>query len=379
MHSSRRTLELLIISCCLAVAVLGCDKLKGGGEEEGAPGASPENEMGRPLADLELPVSLRTSDPAPSNPYKVESTTEQLRLDGEPVANLDKGFVDEKEQQNGIITKLAEKMRSPSRSSVALRLQANMPYETVALILNTAKQAGARDAAIQVRKTGAATDSNTGWLNASGYLMSSKADDVPAFTATKVRGWNDFTDNWQSIYEGCRTAASRSCAYVNENFATGGTLRQELMSSGRGININFFRRGLTPEQEAEEEIKRAAHLAAKKEDFLQGRITEEEMIEVLMLGDPSTYALFQFRYQEALKSPSALTQTMASMCHGERCGIVVTADKISPLLRVVSMMGAAFPDGTPSPEYAFEMSWTERPKPKELAEFIERQMQLSAH
>ena len=160
---------------------------------------------------------------------------------------------------------------------------------------------------------------------------------------------------------------------MNTNVAIGGTLKIELFASGRGINIDFFRRGLTPVQEADEEKMRAQVLARKKEDFLQGRITHDEMVEAILLGDPSTYALFQFRYQEGLKSPSALTKTMAPMCHKERCGMVLTADAITPMLNVLSMIGAAFPDGTPMPAFAFEMPWTERPKPAVLSEWIAQQ------
>jgi len=98
-----------------------------------------------------------------------------------------------------------------------------------------------------------------------------------------------------------------------------------------------------------------------------------DTVEALLLGDPSTYALFQFRYQEALKAPSALSKTMAPICQTERCGVVVTADPISPLVNVLRMLGAAFPDGTPSPALAFEMPWTERPKPAVLSEWIAQQ------
>src|SRR5262249_19750588 len=126
-------------------------------------------------------------------------------------------------------------------------------------------------------------------------------------------------------------------------------------------------------EEGQEDKVRSQILAKKKEDFLQGRITHDEMVEILWLGDPSTYALFQFRYQEALKQGSALSKTMAPMCHNERCGMVLTADVITPIVNIVSMIGAAFPDGTQMPACAIEAPWTERPKPAVLAEFIARQ------
>jgi hypothetical protein len=87
------------------------------------------------------------------------------------------------------------------------------------------------------------------------------------------------------------------------------------------------------------------------------------LVEILLLGEPSEYALFQFRYQEALKKTgSAIGATIAPLCGSTRCGILISADRFTPIVRVTSMMGAAFPDGRQAPAYAFEMPWTPRPK-----------------
>jgi hypothetical protein len=367
---SNRLTRSACLLCSLALAA-GCSLING---EKEAPGASAADEVGRPLPDFELPVSLRLQDPAPTDARQIEATDEQLRIDGEPVVALAKGRVAAVDQTDGIIPKLEQRLRSPQRSTLALRLQANLPYETAALVLNTARKAGVSNAAFQVREIG--EGKKTGWLAVNGYAMSSKADDVPAIANVQGKTWNDFTDQWQPVFDGCRTAPNANCAYVNDNVAIGGTLKIELMASGRGININFFRRGLTREQELDEEKMRERLLSAKKEDFLQGRITHDEMVETLLLGDPSTYALFQFRYQEALKRPSALTKTMAPVCHKEKCGVVVSADPISHMLNVVTMIAAAFPDGTTLPAMAFEQPWTERPKPAVLSEWIEQQSKL---
>lgn len=364
--------RLTVVAALLALGS-ACDEKSG---DELPPGATAADEVGRPLNDMELPVSLRNQDSAPAGAAQVEATTEQLRIDGAVVVPLEKGRVAEADQKDGTIPKLADKLRSPARGSVALRLAANLPYETAALVLNTAKQVGIHNAALQVRKTGASPE--TGWLSLPGFVMSSKADDVVQIPGTEERSWNDFTDNWQAVYDACREARTGSCAYVNPNFAKGGTLRIELMTSERGVNVNFFRRGLTPAQEKEEEKKLTAQLNAKKEDFLQGRITEEEMIEALLLGDPSTYALFQFRYQEALTNPSPLQNTMAPMCQGKKCGVVMVAHNTSPMVRVTSLLGAAFPDGTPAPAIAFEMPWTKKTPPADLAEFIAEQQAKEA-
>ena len=367
------TLCLRTVPTVLCLALAGCSLL-GKEEQKLPPGATAENEPGRPLGDIELPVSLRNKDSAPGNPRVVEATDEQLRLDGAVVVPLERGRVGKANVADGTIPKLDQMLRSTTASTVALRLQANLPYETLALVLNTAKKAGIHNAAFAVRQTG--EGKTVGWLNADGFVMSSKAEDLPPITAVQFKSWNAFTDEWQPVFDGCRTAPNGNCAYVNANVAQGGTLKIELFASGRGINIDFFRRGLSPAQEADEEKMRGQVLARKKEDFLQGRITHDEMVEAILLGDPSTYALFQFRYQEALKSPSALTKTMAPMCHAEKCAVLVTGDPVVATLNVISMIGAAFPDGTPAPAFAFEQSWTEKPKPAVLADFIAQQQAL---
>ena len=296
-----------------------------------------------------------------------------MRVDGTAVATLERGEVADADHANGIIPGLQGKLRG--RSAVALRMQANLPYETVALVMNTAKQSGIHDVRFQVRPVGG-DGAKTGWLDLGRFQMTSKAEALPEIPGTKSRSWNEFTEKWQEIFDGCRSARTGNCAYVTDNFAEGGVLRLELMASGRGINVNFFRRGLSPEAEAEEETKRAAHVARKKEDFLAGRITEEEMVEVLLLGRPATYALFQFRYQEALSERSPITATVEPVCRSKECGVVVTADRFTRFVNLLSLIGAAFPDGTPMPGLAFEQPWTERPKPADLEAFIERQKAL---
>jgi hypothetical protein len=308
-----------------------------------------------------LPVSLRNSDSAPGDARTVEATTEQLRIDGAPVIALDNGKVKDGDVSDGVITKLASTLSSPSRSTIALRLQANIPYDTMALVLNTAAKAGMHNAAIQVRGTGEST--KLGWLVVNNFVMTARADDIPDFGALKPHGWNDFTEKWQEIHDACRTSSSGNCAYVNENFASGGTLKIELLASGRGLNIDFFRRGLTDAQQREEYEKRAKYVASKKEDYLQGRLSHDELVEILLLGEPSEYALFQFRYQEALKKDhSAISATLAPLCSQTRCGIVLSSDRFTPIVRMTSLIGAAFPDGTQAPAFAFEMPWTPRPK-----------------
>jgi hypothetical protein len=357
MKSPRSVLHLwLCIGPCLAALLMGACK------KEEPPGATAADETGRALSDMELSVSLRSGDAAPSNAALVEATTEQLRLNGAIVIPLEKGRPGEKDADRvaGTIPKLVPLLKG--QTSVAIRFQANVVYETVGLVLNTAQQQGISNAYFQVRTPGGGA--KTGWINVSGYTMANRAEDNPVIPGGAQQSWDAFTAKWKDTLNGCKTAQSGNCAYVDDNFAVGGTLKIELFASGRGVNVDFYRRGLTPAQEEEEHKNRMKHLATKKEDFLQGRITHDEMVEILLLGDPSTQALFQFRYQEALESPSAITDTMAPVCHdsGVRCGVVIAGDNVSPIMKILTLLGAAFPDGKAMPAIAFERSWTPRPK-----------------
>jgi len=360
---------LLLVPILASVTALsGCDK-----KAEETAAASATEAAGRRLVDMELPVSLRTTDSQPVNAYEVEATSEGIHLGGSPVQKLEKGNPAPEDVRDGILPKLEAALRGQSKSTVALRLEAIIPYETLALILNTAKQVGVNNAAFQVREVGSSP--KTGWIAVDNYVMASRADDVPPIPTVNALSWDDFTKNWDTVTKACRQAPSGNCAYADKNFARGGTLKIELHTSGRGLNVNFYRRGLTPAQEHEEEVKRTKELAKKKESFLQGHISHEEMVEFLLLGDPSTQAFFQFRYQEALASPSALTDTIGALCHQQKCPIEISADKVSPMVRVVSLLGAAFPNGQQQPAYAFEMPWTKRPVPTGLPEWAARELE----
>jgi hypothetical protein len=150
---------------------------------------------------------------------------------------------------------------------------------------------------------------------------------------------------------------------VQSNVAKGGNLKIVLHASGQGVNVNFFRAGLTPEELAAEEAARKAELATKKEDFMQGRgVTKTDLEKELLEGDPANEALFQFRAKEALELPSAVSQVMEPLCGTKACGAIVSADSNTLMVRVVSLIGAAFADGSAPPVLAFELPWTEKPK-----------------
>jgi hypothetical protein len=339
-------------SLALIASACGKDGDKGAEEGEDAP-------LAPALGVLELPVSLRTGDPAPDNAFTVEANPNELRAEGKVVTPLENGAVPKDKQANGIIAPLKAALTG-GRAHVALKLHSSLPYETIALILNTANSVGVRHATFEVRKPGGGSE--TGWLRAENFTMTPRTVEEVKFANIPARSWNDFPALWEDIYNGCRTSQSGSCAYVQENVAEGGKLQIVLHASGRGVNINFHRVGFTAEQLAEERQKQEAALAEKKKTFLDGRMSQTDLEKALLEGAPATQALFQFRDKEAFASPSALSATIAPACGKKACGVVVSADRNTMGVRIMSLIGAAFPDGAAPPTLAFEQPWTEKPK-----------------
>lgn len=351
--------SLSILAACAAFAgPLGCD---GEGEQEQAQAPS-----GPALGVLELPVSLRTGDAALADARKVEVSLTELRVDDQVVLALANGKVPEAERSGGVLPKLEAALQSPARAGIALHAHASLPYETAALVLDTAASAGIRKLALQVRKPGGSTE--TGWLLVSAFQTTPRTDDDVAFQAVDPRTWDEFTAAWQAVHDACRGSMSGSCAYVPGSVAKGGKLKMVLHASGQGVNVNFFRTGVTPEELAAEEQQRKAELAAKKEDLVQGRgVAKTDLEAELLEGDPADQALFQFRAKDALEPDSAVTKVMQPLCGSKACGAVVSADSNTMMVRVVSLIGAAFADGAAPPTLAFELPWTEKPKPAQAA------------
>jgi hypothetical protein len=315
------------------------------------------------LGPLELPVSLRNGDAAPTDARKVEANINELRVDDQVVLPLANGLVAAAERDaSGVLPKLKAALSTPSRTKLALGVHASLPYETAALILNTAAAAGMRQLVLQVRKPGASTA--TGWLAVDAFQTTPRTDDDVAFPSVEGHKWDEFTAAWQAVYDACRGSQTGSCAYVPGSFSKGGNVKIVLFAAGQGVNVNFFRTGLTQEQLDAEAKARDAELAKKKEDVVQGRggTKKTDLEAELADGAPPNEASFQFRAKDALDAPSAVTDVMQPLCGKKACGVVVSGESNTLMVRVVSLIGAAFDGGAP-PVLAFELPWTEKPKP----------------
>lgn len=345
--------SLVIGSLCCFLSLAAC----GGEEKEEAAADGPKVPV---LGVLELPVALRTGDAAPEG-RKVDVGLTELRVDDATVLTLDSGKITPADRTGDVAPKLQAALQTPAKNAIVLSAHSGLPYDTIALILSSAHAAGIHDLALAVRKPGGSTDS--GFAVLKNFSVTPRTDDEVAIPSVDPRKWDELTAAWQAMHDACRAAETGSCAYVPGEAAKGGNLKIVLHAAGQGVNLDFYRVGLSPEQLAEEEKARTAALAAKKEDIVQGRKKQTDVAEEEEAGPPASEALFQFRSQEALEAPSALSETMRPLCGNRACGVVVSAEPQTLLVRVASLVGAAFPDGGASPVVAFELPWTDKPKP----------------
>jgi hypothetical protein len=269
------------------------------------------------------------------------------------------------EQKDGVVPKLVAALQSPARARLALHVHASLPYDTGALALSSASSAGARQLTFRVRKSGTSTE--TGWLSLSGFQMTPRTDDEVVVQGVEPRKWDEFAKAWQAMHDSCRSSKTGNCPIVENNVAQGGNLKIVLFASGSGVNLHFFRVGLTQAELAAEEQKRTAALAGPKKGSVKGHgkkadVKTTDLEQELLEGPPASEALFQFRGREATDPPSVLTEVMQPLCGPKACGAVVSADGNTLMVRVISLIGAAFADGSAPATLAFEMPWTPKPK-----------------
>lgn len=343
----------------LATGIVSTFACCGGDKSKEAPPPS-----GPIVSVLELPVSLRSGGKAAADAANLEVSPNEIHLAGQSVLTLNGGAVQAADRQGDQLPKLATALAAGPHASVSMAVASGVPYETVALVLATAKAAGAGQIAFQVRAPGG---SNPGYSIVDAYEVAAKSnsDQGATFAGLPARPWSDFANQWDAVQGGCRSSQSGSCAYKPEKVASGGELKIVLHAAGQGVNVEFFRIGPPPEDAPAEpepaagkgkaKTAKAKKKKGKKVELIDGVQAPKDVVAEAENATPATEALFQFRAQEAVSSPSAVTDTINPVCGASACGVVIQAEKATLFVRVISLLGAAFPDGTPAPHVRFEV------------------------
>ncbi len=300
---------------------------------------------------LDLAVSLRSGASAPSDAIEVELASNALNVAGQGVLTLTDGRFAPGDQTGDTLPKLTAALGK--KQNMVLSVGSSVPYSSAAAVLATAKAAGVNNVSFKVRAPGAT--SNTGLLTLENFSVrpKTKNDEEVAIPGAPAKPWSAFATQWEAVHEACRASPTGNCAYKPELIAEGGNLKLVLHAAGQGANVAFYRTGEPPPPPPPPPA--AATKKGKKGKASKTKSTTVDPVAELEQAPPATEAGFQFRSQEATNATSAISGTVRPVCGTSACGVAVQGEKGTLFVRILSLIGAAFPDGTPAPIVAFEL------------------------
>ena len=290
------------------------------------------------LGVLELPIAHRTGGSEPANAARVEVSPSEIRVDGETVIKLENGKVPAAEQSGHTLPKLKDKLAG--KAALAISAHAATPYATLARILNTGLEASARTFAFKVRKVGSNTD--TGWLVVSNNHFTKTAEEG-GFALDQLVPWDSFVAVWEDSITACQATERGDCGYRPLAKAQGGKLDMMLRVRGTGLAIRMRQTG-APAPTTPEPTKKP------KVEMMEGVPAQPQAEEAP--PEPSTEHVFTLRADQATAPESPISGIVKPVCSSQTCAAVIDAEGISMSGRVLSLIGAAFPDGSPEPKLA---------------------------
>ncbi|MDW8361405.1 MAG: hypothetical protein RMK74_03295, partial [Myxococcales bacterium] len=299
----------------------------------------PQTAEAEPLVQLlELPISLRHGGQVGADAAKIEIGGTELRLDGRAVMSLNEGSVPAAERSADELPRLRDALKAgPARRLAAIRMHGATPWSTTVLVLASVKAAGLSEVAFEVRK---GRSTQTGWLHLSRFRVEPASDAFPRFEGAAARLWDEMLTAWPEAHAACRRSHFVDCSPAPTATRRGGGLALTLFARGQAIKTEFWR--IAPADEpAEPPAPR----------MIEGvRAPPPEQLE----PEPVTQGAFTWRFEAAIEEGlSPVSGAWRPLCGARPCGALVTADAGTMSSRILSLVGAAFPEGAAEPELVF--------------------------
>jgi hypothetical protein len=340
-----RPLSLLAVAALTLIAACNKDEVK--------PDEGPR------LGTLELPTSHRLGDSEPSGAARIEITPAAMFVDGEQVVPLENGKIPAAERSGYEVPKLKAKLSG--KGAAALSVYAAVPYATLARAMHTALAAGASELAFKVRKPNSNTQ--TGWLSVKKNRFVPSSEDGQ-FSESELVPWDSFAKVWEESLAACQMSTRADCGYRPMAKAEGGKLDLMLRVRGSGLALRFRQAGAPAVADAGVASADASATGAKvaSKDKKKGKKKRgAEMLDGIKAApvaeeappEPATEHVFTLRTDQATADPSPISGITKPVCSGTSCPVVLDAEGISMSIHVLSLLGAAFPDGTPAPTVAW--------------------------
>ena len=315
--------------------------------------SAPETPVELPpiVGTAELPLAFRNDGNAGSGALRIEASTAELRVNGQPVyTGLARGVVaDSEHTAEGLTQLLAAVRAAPASQQANITLAGMVPYETAVRVIQTLNTAGYHNIAFAVRAPGSPLTSS-GWMTLSNVQTAPATG--PVTFATGTRPWSDFTARWADMYDACRAGNYIDCDGSPRVPSVGGEVQLTLWSRGQGLQMRFNQLNAP---EAEAPVGQVA--------MIEGVPSAAAPVEEG--PTPDTNGVFSFRYEEATRTEttpagavqahSAISETARPVCGAAACPTLVEADGNTPMMRVLSFIGATFPNGAMAPNLALRL------------------------
>lgn len=290
---------------------------------------------------FEIPISRNNQAPTPSDAVRIEISPTELRLDYRPVVTLEHGRPPATAIADHVITPLRQAITGgAARRRASIRMHANVPYLTFVEVLNTLQSASLRDVVIAVRPPGETP--SEAWMQFPHFQVVPAGDEAPTFEGSPIP-WDAFVAQWQTVYDTCRAGQYIDCDGPYTNTAAGGDLQMELWTRGQGMKVSFRQINPPPAAPTGQGVQMIEGLAPVP---TAGPAPESV---------PATEGAFTVRHQESTSAESALSAMVAPVCADRACQAIFITDATAASMRVISFIGATFPNGTERPQIAFRI------------------------
>ncbi|MCB9592469.1 MAG: hypothetical protein H6719_07035 [Sandaracinaceae bacterium] len=325
----------LFAALCGATLLFAC-----GGEETTEEPVDSTDHVGL----FEIPISLNNQASGPSDAVRIEISPTELRLNYRPVVALEHGRPADTAIADHVITPLREALTSgPARRQAAIRMHANIPYLTFVEVLNTLQSASLRDVLIAVRAPG--ENPSEAWMQFPHFQVIPAGDEAPVFESRAIP-WDEFVPQWQAVYDACRAGQYVNCDGPYAHTAEGGDLEMEMWTRAQGMKVTFR------QINAPEPARTGGGGVAMIEGLAPPAVTGGGEPEVT----PATEGAFTVRFQESTAADgSAISNMVAPVCADRQCQAIFLTDATAMSMRVISFLGATFPNGTQRPQVAFRL------------------------
>ena len=288
---------------------------------------------------LELPISLRAATNAPANAIHIQVSPNELGVDGHKILDLDHGMVAATDRSDDVVAPLRSAIQAgAARRAALIEMHVNVPYETTALTLATLAASGVQSVTFAVRKPGATTPS---YLTLDHFRVAPFTDEPVVIEGPAQRTWADMVGVWEAAHEACRRDHYVDCSPAPQVAAQGGNLEMRFFARGSAVKAEFRQFGA-------EEQPTEVHGPEMIEGVPAPPTGAGEEVIV-----PIDHGAFTWRFEAATDELSPISAAFRPLCGAHPCGVVITGDPDTMTMRLVSMIGAAFPDGSTAPTLVF--------------------------